>query len=232
MHVFLQEPGAFVNDIRPAMSTTGRFIVFEGLDGAGTTSQMARLCAYLRRRDLSVHGTAEPSSGPVGRLLRQLLGGAAAPFDPDAMALLFAADRRDHLAREVLPYLRAGVHVLCDRYVLSSLAYQAVAGAGRDLIAAANAGVRRPDLTLLLAVPAEVAAGRRAARDAAAELYETDATQHAVARRYAEEAARLRDAGEPVVVVDGIGTVEEVEIHVRKAVESCLALPPEAPSEL
>ena len=81
----------------------GRFIVFEGIDGAGTTSQAGRLLARLRQLDLSAHLTAEPSKGPIGRLLRSLLGGAAAPVDPDAMALLFAADRRDHLAREIVP---------------------------------------------------------------------------------------------------------------------------------
>ena len=63
------------------------------------------------------------------------------------------ADRRDHLAREVVPQLEAGVHVLCDRYALSSLVYQSAAGASRELILAANAAVRRPDLTLFLSVP-------------------------------------------------------------------------------
>src|ERR1700694_1986424 len=111
------------------MSEVGRFIVFEGMDGSGTTSQIGRVMRPLRLLDLPAHQTAEPSGGPVGRFLRHLLSGAAAPVDPEAMALLFAADRRDHLSREVLPYLSRGVHVLCDRYLLSSLVYQCVAGA-------------------------------------------------------------------------------------------------------
>lgn len=203
------------------MSTTGRFIVFEGIDGAGTTTQSARLLARLRQLDLPAHGTAEPSTGPMGRLLRSLLGGAAAPVDPEAMALLFAADRRDHLAREVVPQLEAGVHVVCDRYVLSSLVYQGAAGAPRDLILAANGGARRPDLTMLLTVPVDVAAGRRAGR-ASVDIYENDETQRAVDEAYRREAARLREAGEPILVLDGSRSLEEVEAEVWRAVQSCL----------
>src|SRR5438270_289588 len=122
----------------------GRFIVFEGIDGSGTTTQVARRQHRWQGLGLQVHRTAEPSTGAVGRLLRQLLAGAEAPFDPHAMALLFAADRRDHLSREVRPLLEAGVHVLCDRYVLSSVVYQVAAGVPRDFVLAANAGVLQP----------------------------------------------------------------------------------------
>jgi dTMP kinase len=206
------------------MTQEGRLIIFEGIDGAGTTTQMARLLQHLRQRDVPVHATSQPSGGPVGRLLRALLSGAAAPVAPEALALLFAADRRDHLAREILPHLRAGVHVLCDRYVLSSLAYQTVHGAPRDLVAAANAGVRAPDLTLFLDVPADVAARRRAVRAGQPEMYEIDAVQRAVSDTYRAEVRRLQAAGAAVGVVDASGSLEEVEAEVRRRVSSCLGL--------
>lgn len=200
-----------------------RFIVLEGIDGAGTTTQAHRLLQRLRRLDVPVHGTAEPSRGPVGRLLRSLLGGAAAPMDPAAMALLFAADRHDHLAREILPQLAAGVHVICDRYVLSSLAYQTAQGAPRELVRAANAAVRRPDLTILLAVPVEVAVQRREGRPTV-DLYENEPMQRAVDAAYRREAEELRQAGEPVVVLDGGLPIGEVEARVWNEVQSCLGL--------
>ncbi len=215
------------------MTQPGHFIVFEGIDGAGTTSQVARLRALLDHAHpgLPVHATAEPSTGPIGRLLRSFLKGVDAPVDPAAMALLFAADRRDHLAREILPHLAAGTHVICDRYAMSSLVYQVAAGAERDLIAAANAGVRRPDLTLLLHVTAEVAAGRRHKRAAAAELYETDATQRAVAAAYLQEARRAEQEGQPVVVLDGGGSIEDVGEAVMRTLRTCLDGPFQARSK-
>src|SRR4051794_39709628 len=112
------------------MSPAGRFIVIEGLDGAGTTTQTERLATRLREEGHRVLTTREPSDGPVGMLLRQALTGrltlpgAHAPLADETLALLFAADRTDHLASRVEPALGRGEVVLCDRYVLSSLAYQ------------------------------------------------------------------------------------------------------------
>src|SRR6478609_9377961 len=136
------------------------FIVLEGIDGSGTTTQLDRLADHLAARGRRVHATREPSTGPVGRLLREiLLGGhrspAGEPVDGLAMALLFAADRRDHLTREITPALGAGADVVSDRYLLSSLAYQAQE-AERDWVAGLARDVRVPDLTLLLDLPIEV----------------------------------------------------------------------------
>ena len=89
----------------PGEHRPGRFIVLEGIDGAGTTSQTERLLVWLASHGLRVHRTAEPSGGPIGRLIRSLLSASATPLEPRAMALLFAADRRDHLQREIEPLL-------------------------------------------------------------------------------------------------------------------------------
>ena len=143
------------------------FVVLEGIDGSGTTTQLPRLVAHLGARGRAAVATREPSTGPVGQLLRQVLAGQhrltdGAAFDGRAMALLFAADRRDHLCREIEPALAAGSDVVSDRYLLSSLAYQAEE-AERDWVAGLARGVRRADLTLLLDVPIPVAAARRRA---------------------------------------------------------------------
>ena len=203
--------------------TQGRmFIVLEGIDGSGTTTQLDRLAAHLTARGRRVHTTREPSQGPIGRLLREiLLGGHRLPdgagVDGLAMALLFAADRRDHLTREIEPALAGGLDVISDRYLLSSLAYQAqeadrawVAGLARDL--------RVPDLTLLLDVPVPVAAARRRAAGRPDERYDADEIQTRVATRYRELAAQTPNT----VVLDASGSIDEVTGAIARTVARLL----------
>src|SRR5688572_30541516 len=87
--------------MQSASTAGGLLIAIEGIDGAGTTTQARRLVEWLEASGRPAHLTREPSTGPIGELLRRMLGGAFAPVDAGAVALLFAADRLDHLAREV-----------------------------------------------------------------------------------------------------------------------------------
>lgn len=206
----------------PGEHRPGRFIVLEGIDGAGTTSQTERLLFWLASHGLRVHRTAEPSGGPIGRLIRSLLSASATPLEPRAMALLFAADRRDHLQREIEPLLAQGVIVLCDRYVLSSLAYQTVAGVPHAVVTQANAEVRRPDLTLFFSLPVSVAAQRRVERAAEVEIYDADSVQQRVAAAYEREAHALLAAGEPIAFIDASRTRDEVEAALRLAITPLL----------
>jgi dTMP kinase len=186
----------------------GRFIVLEGLDGAGTTTQCASIARVFRSEGAPVHVTMEPSSGPIGSFIRQVLTGRVGlpgghrPLTPETMALLFAADRVDHLAAEIEPALAQGALVLSDRYLLSSLAYQG-AQVGLDWVMQLNARARKPDLTLFLSVEAEVAAYRREGRGGRPELYETAAVQRRTAAAYQKAIALRRRAGDRLVVVDG-----------------------------
>lgn len=200
----------------------GRFIVVEGLDGAGTTTQCAAIARALRAGGREVHVTNEPSGGPIGTLIRQALTGrlhlpgGEGPLTPQTLALLFAADRLDHLAAEIEPALRRGAVVLSDRYLLSSLAYQG-AQVGMGWVAELNGRARRPDLTLFLEVGVATATARRRARGGREELYETDARQRRTARQYREAIALRRRAGERVVVVDG-------SLPIAEITERCVAL--------
>jgi dTMP kinase len=198
-------------------SEVGKLIVLEGIDGAGTSTQVARLGRYYGAR---IHATHEPSDGPVGMEIRKILRGEHAPFDPGALALLFAADRRDHLAREIEPALARGVHVVTDRYLISSLVYQ-----GRFIdpehVRIINNGVRAADLTLLLEVPVDVASGRRTTRGGPDELFDPIELQRQVAAHYMREAERLRDE-QHVRVLDGNRDPELVFAEVLRAVEECL----------
>lgn len=191
---------------RPA----GRFIVLDGIDGSGTTSQGQRLVTALQAAGISARFTCEPSVGPIGRQIRQLLSGSGDETSRswDTLALLFAADRLDHVEREIRPALDAGITVICDRYDLSSLAYQS-ATAGEDpglasetlaWIRALNQRALRPDLTLVLDVDPDVAEGRRAARGLPPELFERRDLQRRLALLYAR--AELLVPGDRVLHVD------------------------------
>jgi dTMP kinase len=210
----------------------GRFLVLEGLDGAGTTTQAQRLAAWLRQQGRRVHVTAEPSGGPVGALVRQVLtrrvagapgaAGAPAGFDPHALALLFAADRLDHLAAEIAPRLAEGWDVVSDRFTLSSLAYQAIACGDAVWVEQVNARARAPDATLFLEVRPAVALRRRFAASPSRELFEVPAFQRRVARSYQRALGRLRELGQRVEVVDGELAVEEVTAALAARVEPLL----------
>ncbi len=183
-----------------------RLIVLEGLDGAGTTTQARRLVEHLQGRGQLAHLTREPSDGPIGRLIREMLTGhhaiPGARISQSTFGLLFAADRLDHLQREVEPRLAAGTTVVSDRWYHSSLAYQGT-GADRDWIATLNARARRPDLTIFLQVRPEIAAQRRVAAGRVQELIEDLQMQQEVDAGYQATIAELTALGERIEVLDG-----------------------------
>ena len=210
---------------------SGRFIVVEGADGVGTTTQMHALAHALRARGRRVHTSAEPSTGPIGALIRALLKApsldaagtdhaeperqAAALSLPRAreLALLFAADRVHHHRSELSPKLAAGVDVVCDRYVLSSLVYQSL-----DLpllwVESLNAHAPPADATVLLTAPVDVAMGRLSKRSER-DVFETRAIQERVHASYAALAGRVG-----AVVVSGDGAVDVVTDGIVRALDA------------
>jgi dTMP kinase len=204
----------------------GRFVVLEGIDGAGTTTQVARLAERLRLEGKrAVRATREPSDGPIGSLVRQVLTGRIVSPGGRApgwatMALLFAADRMDHVETDIEPVLQAGGVVVSDRYDASSLAYQSVSsGSGGeravDWIRQLNRHALRPDLTIVIDLPPDVAAARREARGEPAQLYEQNETQRALAVFYRDLAKHLPE--DRIVVIDGSGSVDDVHARVYAA---------------
>ena len=162
------------------MTRPGRFITFEGIDGAGKSSHIDALAAWLRVRGHEVVLTREPGGTPLAEALRGLF--LAEPMDALTEALLVFAGRRDHLRGVIAPAMARGAVVLCDRFTDATFAYQ---GAGRGFDAAVLAQLERwvqttdggftePDLTLWFDLPATVAAERRAAARAADRLEAED----------------------------------------------------------
>jgi|GEM_PF-285335 len=205
----------------------GLFIVLEGIDGAGTTTQAHRLVAWLAARGRRAHFTCEPSPGALGALARRALRGeplgrGERPLPSEALALLFAADRADHWRNEVEPLLAAGVDVVCDRYVYSSLAYQSQEHPLR-WVRALNELFPAPDALLYLRASAELASARRAARGGAPDRYEVDEVQARVALAYDQVCA---EAG--AHVIDAALSIEEVFARCAAACDEARAAQGEA----
>ncbi|CAN7467897.1 dTMP kinase [Phyllobacterium sp. LjRoot231] len=159
----------------------GLFITFEGGEGAGKSTQIARLAEHLRASGDDVLVTREPGGSPGAEAVRHvILSGAAEPFGPAMEALLFAAARNDHVEQVMRQALNAGRMVLCDRYIDSSRVYQGVTG---DLDPGLMRAIERaaihglmPDLTIILDLPAEIGLQRAHARrgEGAADRFEKE----------------------------------------------------------
>jgi dTMP kinase len=213
----------------------GKFVVIEGIDGAGTTTQAARLAERLRALPRLVRATREPSDGPIGTLVRQVLTGRIVAPDGRApgwatMALLFAADRLDHVEAEIEPALASGAVVISDRYDASSLGYQSLmsgkaGGGAMEWIRSLNRHALRPDLTIVLDVGADVAAVRRESRGDAVQIYEQNEVQRALVAFYRNLDRHIPD--DRIAHVDAAGSVDEVHARVLSAyAEAFGALPP------
>lgn len=179
--------------------TRGRFITFEGGEGTGKSTQAATLAERLRGLGLDVVVTREPGGSPGAEIIRHvLLSGAAKALGAETEAVLFAAARADHVAHTIAPALARGAWVVCDRFIDSTRVYQGALGSvdprllrGLERVAIGDA---RPDLTLILDLPAEIglarAAGRRGSGAPDRFEKETGAFHARIREAYREIAAR------------------------------------------
>jgi dTMP kinase len=203
------------------VSERGNFIVYEGIDGSGTTTQASRLASYLRGRGVAVCETSEPTRGPFGAVIRQALEGRL-EVDERALAVAFAADRYDHLFstdRGVVDRLNAGTWVICDRYVLSSLVYQTANGMTAEWVQSINRYAIPADLTIFIDTPVDECLTRLSARGSLPDRYEREETLRAVLERY-RRATSEPDPESPLVVVDGEGSVDEVFERTQELVRT------------
>jgi dTMP kinase len=200
-----------------------RFIVLEGGDGAGTTTQLKRLDLALERRGIPRWTTAEPTDRPEGLLIRRILSGEL-PRDPGTLARLFAADRNEHLrgAGGILERLGKGETVVCDRYVLSSLAYQGVS-CGPELPAELNSAFPLPELLLYFDLAPEQSLGRLGSRERL-DIFEELPFQERVRQAYRSELARYAGSGMRIAAIDASRSVEEVGREVFRAVGEVLGV--------
>ena len=204
----------------------GAFVVLEGGDGAGKSTQAAALAEALRALGFDVVTTREPGGTAVGEQVRQtLLGAGSEGMGARTEALLFAAARAEHARRLIRPALHRGAVVISDRYVDSSIAYQ---GGGRDLDVRQIGALSRwataglvPDLTVLLDVPVAVGAARR---QGPADRMESEsvAFHEQVAQRFRDQALRARDR---YVVLDATRPPQELARAVREKLAQIIEAP-------
>ena len=198
----------------------GRFITFEGIDGAGKSTHIDTLAQHLRRSGTAVLCTREPGGTPLAERLRELV--LHAPMDALTEALLVFAARRDHLQHVIEPALARGDTVLCDRFTDATFAYQG-GGRGFDLGVLAQLehwvqGGRQPELTLWFDVDAQVAADRRAAARAADRFEQQDLAFFERVR--AGYAARMRAAPERFIRIDAAGERDAVWQQIASLAEA------------
>lgn len=214
-----------------ARAARGRFITFEGGEGVGKSTQVERLMARLEAFGIRALATREPGGSPRAEAIRELLlAGAAQPLGPMAEAILFSAARADHLDQTIRPALERGLWVACDRFADSTRAYQGVLGQIEGGIIRALerivVGATRPDLTLILDVPAEVglarASERRQTAGEGADRFEAETLDF---HRTLRQAFRAIADAEPerCVLIDASDNSKEVEEAVWAAVHERLA---------
>ena len=208
---------------------SGRFITLEGGEGAGKSVQALRLEARLKAAGLDVVRTREPGGSAHAEALREvILSGFARPLGPESEAMLFAAARIDHLDQTILPALGRGAWVVSDRFADSTRAYQGAAGnLPAEFVARLEqvaVGRNRPDLTLILDVPATIGLERASVRRGprGADRFEGEVIGfHEVLRRAFLDIA----AAEPArcAVIDALKPEDEVEAAIWGVVEARLA---------
>jgi len=196
------------------MPNRGYFIVFEGVDGSGKSTQIELLSEKLRKAGVDHIIEREPSSGAIGRLIRQYAEAGERYMAAETEALLFNADRFEH-ARRIETYLNEGITIICDRFFHSTLAYQGGSGVDLSWLKSLQRFTLKPDLVILLDIDPDASLIRVSGRSLT--VFENNIYLRKVRKLYLQFA----EAGE-MIRVDTNRTVDEVESDVRRLVSDLM----------
>jgi len=204
------------------MEILANFVVFEGPDGSGTTTQIGILERFFIQNRLSMppfYITFEPTNGSIGKLLRSLLKGEET-LKAETIAMLFAADRNEHVfgSGGIEERCKRGELVVCDRYLLSSLVYQGIT-CGEELPARLNRDFPAPELLIFFDIEPETALERIASRGTQKEIYENPVFQKEVRARYKTLLPEFASHGVRVEIIDASLSPDEVARQVWGAIE-------------
>ncbi|MEM3201536.1 MAG: dTMP kinase [Candidatus Micrarchaeaceae archaeon] len=208
------------------------FIVFEGIDGAGKTTQAKILSDYLASKGIKCFLTKEPTDGPIGAFIRQNARGVPGSFikinrniankkvdgslvNQFAMQALFVSDRLYHIEQFIKPKLESGSTVISDRYILSTIAYGMAAGISKKWLIALNKGLIEPDVTLLLDISPAVALKRIGARRGRKEFFEKEAFLGRARRAYLE----LAKGRKGCIIIDAAKGKDEVAQEIKAKID-------------
>jgi dTMP kinase len=203
----------------------GLFITFEGIDGSGKSTQVGLLKSKICKTNHACYTTLEPTDGPIGSLLRLVLSGRI-KMDERSIAALFAADRLDHINNDISGIrdkLLKGTSVICDRYLLSSYAYQSVR-TPLDWVMNLNSEAERlvnVDCTVFIDISPDVAIKRIALNRGNRDLFETKDRLVAVREKYLE-LIDMYKSERNILIVDGEASVEEISDTIWEHVSTLL----------
>ncbi len=203
------------------MGTKGHFIVFEGIDGSGKTTQIDLLKKHIEENGFICYKTKEPTDGPVGSLLRQCLAGSV-QTDEMTLAALFAADRLDHILNNqngLLKKLDEGISVISDRYILSTYAYQSVR-VPLDWVMALNsmaAGKIHPDCHIFIDIDPGTAMKRIAKGRTGNELFENEKRLTETRNKYFDLFRQFKGT-ENIIIIDGTQNIQKVSDDIWQSV--------------
>ena len=197
------------------------FIVIEGLDGAGGTTQCRLLKSWLERQGYTVVSTNEPTDRPVGKFIRSVLQDPHSKVGDEVLAYLFAADRQDHLDGRVKPALSRGEVVISDRYYHSSLAYQSLS-LDFDFVAQLNGTFPAPDITIFLSLEPETSFARVQKRGLPVERFETLDRLRSISQSYNRVLDHCQINGEQLLCLDATQSIEEIHEQICIEVASLM----------
>lgn len=188
----------------------GKFIIFEGVDGSGTTTQANLLFKYLKNKDKKVYLTGEPTSSLIGGLIKSQIAGDW-QSSPECLQLLFTADRAYHLEKEIIPLLKKGITVICTRYILSTLSYGNLGIKDEKWLTEINKKFILPDLTFFLKVSPKICIQRIKKERFHKELFEKEEKLKKVFKNYLKFAKKIKD----IYIIDGEKSIEEVFKQIK-----------------
>ena len=201
------------------MEKKGRFIVFEGLDGAGTTTQMKRLGEEYAKRNRKVFLTHEPTDNPIGKVVRAALQKKFATT-PSALALLYSSDRDDHLYNVeygIEGHIEGGDIVISDRYFYSSYAYQSVE-CDPCFVKEINSRFPNADIIIFIDTPVDACLDRIEKRGEEKELFEKEEYLRAVRKNYLEVFSSLPPQV-TLITIDGTKSIDRISAEIREKLE-------------
>jgi len=192
----------------------GKFIAIEGIDGSGTTAQVLRLNEYLFKEKIPSFFTQEPTNNVIGGVARGCLTGDLKINSAVGLQLLFAADRANHLEKEIIPALVQGTNVITKRYFLSSVAYGSVEINDADWLWKINDQFILPDLTIVLKISAQARMKKMGQNTLELNLFKDEESIQKVWANYEMIAKRYPN----IIIIDGEKSEEEVFEEIKRAV--------------
>ena len=195
----------------------GKFIVIEGLDGSGSSTQVMRVANFLKERNEKIHITKEPTNSLIGGLIRGQLTGDW-KSSPECLQLLFAADRAHHLEKEIIPLLKKGINIISDRYFFSTIAFGSTEIKDKKWLIEINDRFLLPDLTILVKVSPKVCIERIKESRFQIELFEKEKKLQETWDNY----KKLAKEFDNVEIINGEREVGEISYEIINLIEKLI----------